>query len=74
MTGFTPEFNDFVSKLLQKDPVYRMNWDELKSHPWWEAKAPQPNETYKQINYKYNFTKRIYHPQLHFDQYLLNVR
>jgi len=47
LSGVTSEFNDFISKLLQKDPVYRINWDEIKNHPWWESKAPQPNETYK---------------------------
>jgi hypothetical protein len=30
--GFTKEFNDLLLKLLEKDPIRRMNWEELKSH------------------------------------------
>lgn len=32
---FSPEFNDLVLKILQKDPVHRIWWDELKKHAWW---------------------------------------
>ncbi len=32
---FSPEFNDVVLKILQKDPVNRIWWDELKKHSWW---------------------------------------
>ena len=32
---FSPEFNDLVLKILQKDPVNRIWWDELKKHSWW---------------------------------------
>jgi serine/threonine-protein kinase ULK4 len=30
--GFSDEFNDLLSKLLEKDPIKRINWEELKSH------------------------------------------
>jgi serine/threonine-protein kinase ULK4 len=33
--GFTREFNDLLFKLLEKDPIKRINWEELKSHPFW---------------------------------------
>jgi serine/threonine-protein kinase ULK4 len=32
---FTREFNDLLFKLLEKDPIKRINWEELKSHPFW---------------------------------------
>lgn len=35
--GFTVEFNDLLMKLLHKDPIYRINWEELKKHPWWTS-------------------------------------
>ena len=28
--GFSQEFNDLLKRLLEKDPVKRINWDELK--------------------------------------------
>jgi serine/threonine protein kinase len=30
--GFSGEFNDLLRKLLEKDPIKRINWEELKSH------------------------------------------
>lgn len=30
--GFSDEFNDLLNKLLEKDPIKRINWEELKSH------------------------------------------
>jgi serine/threonine protein kinase len=35
VVGFSNEFNDLIMKLLEKDPIKRMNWDELKAHPFW---------------------------------------
>jgi serine/threonine protein kinase len=50
--GFSNEFNDLLIKLLDKDPIKRMNWDEIKAHPFWTLGS-----------YKYEFTKRLYPPQ-----------
>lgn len=47
--GFSKEFNDLLTKLLEKDPIKRINWEELKSHPFWQS----PKKTY-------SFTKRLY--------------
>jgi serine/threonine-protein kinase ULK4 len=33
--GFSVEFNDLLKKLLEKDPIKRINWDELKNHQFW---------------------------------------
>jgi serine/threonine protein kinase len=33
--GFSREFNDFLLKLLERDPIKRINWDEIKAHPVW---------------------------------------
>ena len=30
--GFSKEFEDLLGKLLEKDPIKRINWDELKTH------------------------------------------
>ena len=30
--GFSKEFNDLLGKLLDKDPIRRINWEELKAH------------------------------------------
>ena len=44
----SPEFEDLVSRLLVKDPVERIQWDELRNHPFWRTKCkilplpPQP--------------------------------
>lgn len=58
--GFSPEFNDLVSKLLKKDPIERINWPELKRHPYWTAQAPM-------ITLK----KAVLYPdQPQFDEYL----
>ena len=49
VTEFSREFNDLITKLLEKDPVKRINWDELKAHPFWVIGPKQ-----------YEFTKRNY--------------
>ena len=74
--GYSVEFNDLIKKMLQKDPIYRVNWDEIKTHPWWDATPPSSgtDKKAKNIKYKFKFTKRIYQPQLHFDKYLQTVR
>lgn len=42
------DFEDLVSRLLVKDPVERIQWDELRNHPFWRTKCkilplpPQP--------------------------------
>ena len=33
--GFSAEFNDLLKRLLDKDPLKRINWEELKLHPFW---------------------------------------
>lgn len=34
--GFSDEFNDLLSKLLEKEPTWRPSWDELAAHPLWK--------------------------------------
>ena len=46
--GFSPDFNDLISRLLVKDPIKRMHWDELKEHPFWEK---------RDTDREYNFSK-----------------
>jgi serine/threonine protein kinase len=38
---FSEEFNDLIQKMLQKDPVKRINWEEIKRHPWWQTPIQQ---------------------------------
>lgn len=33
----SPEFQDLIQKLLEKDPSERMTWPTLVSHPFWEG-------------------------------------
>jgi serine/threonine-protein kinase ULK4 len=33
--GFTKDFNDLLLRLLEKDPIRRINWEELKAHSFW---------------------------------------
>ena len=37
LSNFSNEFNDLIKIILQKDPVKRCNWEELKNHPWWKT-------------------------------------
>ena len=53
------EFEDLVSRLLVKDPVERIQWDELRNHPFWRTKCktlplpPQPAFTnFIQLTYR----------------------
>jgi serine/threonine-protein kinase ULK4 len=55
----SPEFEDLVSRLLVKDPVERIQWDELRNHPFWRTKCktlplpPQPAFTnFIQLTYR----------------------
>ena len=60
--GFSAEFNDLVSKLLEKDPIKRITWPELRRHPFWSANAPV-----------ITFKKGIVYPeQPQFDTYLIS--
>lgn len=54
LPNFSNEFNDLIKQILQKDPVKRCNWDELKSHPWWKTpyvstKKKTPNSKFEQM-------------------------
>jgi len=33
--SFSSEFNDLIKRLLEKDPIKRINWEELKQHSFW---------------------------------------
>lgn len=39
--GASPEFEDLVARLLDKNPATRIGWDGLPGHPFWQA-APLP--------------------------------
>ena len=41
--GFSPEFQDLLTKLLEKDPLRRISWEQLRKHPFWEEELPQRN-------------------------------
>ena len=47
--GYSQEFNDIVQKMLQKDPIYRINWDEIKKHPWWTSPCSSPKKDGSQL-------------------------
>jgi len=33
---FSPVFNDLLKVLLEKDPIKRTYWDQLRKHPFWK--------------------------------------
>lgn len=57
--GFSQDFNDLIKRLLEKDPIRRINWDELRTHTFWTNS-----------NAKHEFPRRIFPQQLQFDNYL----
>ena len=60
--GFSPEFNDLVSKLLEKDPLKRISWPELRKHPYWSIQTPL-----------FVFKRGLVYPeQPQFDKYLVS--
>ena len=38
--GASPEFEDLVMRLLDKNPATRIGWAELPGHPFWTAPLP----------------------------------
>ena len=36
LKNFGVEFNDLIVKLLEKDPVQRISWEQLRKHPFWD--------------------------------------
>jgi serine/threonine protein kinase len=64
--GFSAQFNDLVSKLLQKDPIKRMCWEELKEHPFWDKRDTERDFIFSQMKPgTYDYPK-----QIQFDRYL----
>ena len=39
--GFSDTFNDLLFKLLEKDPLRRISWEQLRKHPFWESEIDQ---------------------------------
>jgi serine/threonine-protein kinase ULK4 len=37
LPNFSSEFNSLISGLLEKDPVMRISWKQLKAHPFWNG-------------------------------------
>ena len=35
MKDATPLFSDLLERLLEKDPVKRIQWEHLRKHPFW---------------------------------------
>ena len=40
VSNFSDDFNDLLKCLLEKDPTRRMNWQEIKQHPFWYSTSP----------------------------------
>ena len=32
----SPDFIDLLKRLLEKDPIKRINWEEIRVHPFWK--------------------------------------
>lgn len=37
VASFSPQFNDLVGRLLEKNPAKRLTWDQMKKHAWWDT-------------------------------------
>jgi len=55
--GTSNDFNDLLRRMLEKDPIKRINWEEIRTHPFWG-------------NGGLEITKRIYPQQTQFEAYL----
>ena len=53
--GASNDFNDLLRRMLERDPLKRINWDEIRVHPFWKD---------------YELPKRTYPQQTQFDAYL----
>jgi len=53
--GTSSDFNDLLRRMLEKDPIKRINWEELRTHPFWRD---------------YELPKRNYPQQTQFEAYL----
>ena len=40
VSGFSDEFHDLLLKLLNKDPVEWISWEQLRKHPFWDSEIP----------------------------------
>jgi serine/threonine protein kinase len=87
MKGLSPEFNQFLRMMLQKDPVGRATWDDVRKHAWWstpvvekpvgQVAAAGGNAHFdfnKLLHQTYSFTKRLYLPQPQFDKAAANSK
>ena len=36
LTGISPDLNDLIGQLLEKDPAKRISWPDLKTHNFWK--------------------------------------
>jgi serine/threonine protein kinase len=41
--GFSDSFHDLMYRLLAKDPVDRIAWEQLRKHPFWEEEIQARN-------------------------------
>ena len=55
--GTSSDFNDLLRRMLEKDPIKRINWEEIRSHPFWAIGGLE-------------ITKRAYPQQTQFEAYL----
>jgi serine/threonine-protein kinase ULK4 len=46
--SFSPDFNSLLELLLDKDPIKRISWTELKAHPFWQNHEFQNRKMPKQ--------------------------
>ena len=44
------DFEDFILKLLDKNPKNRLSVDEIKKHPWYTAKTSSYKEAVTELN------------------------
>lgn len=64
--GFSKDFNSLIKALLEKDPIKRISWDELKEHNFWEKRESERNFIFSKMKPGvYDYPQ-----QIQFDRYL----
>jgi hypothetical protein len=57
--GFSTEFNDLISRLLIKDPIKRMYWEELKEHNFWDKRTGERDFIFAKMKPGTEFPEQI---------------
>ena len=46
--GASPDFNDLLARMLERDPVKRVGWEEVRAHSYWGQELEVTKRVYPQ--------------------------